>query len=220
MTRVAKPSIKSDPSNDFLTPDSNFLTLLRKVVSDNAAQSPDRKENEYVGSIEYRVVGTTTMETTLNAIQSADKNATSKTGAIKNAIVTGLDIDYIAADPFYDRDIDEERVRSKGRVDYTQILDKILLFLYSEGLYHVLFPRKRIIKKASNTQLEEYFLQNEIIASFLLRVDLDKSSYGALTTLKGEKFLFTFNDRANLREPELEKHISRPENSGGKEERN
>ena len=215
MTKPARPSVKKDPSRDFLNPDTNFLKILGKLAGAKDPASQGKKENEYVGSIEYRVVGTTTMVTVKEAMER-DPNATSKVGRVKNAILPGLDINYITADPFYDGKIDEDRVRNKGKLEYSQIQDRVSFFLYSEGLYHVLFPRKKVSKA---TGLEKFILEEEVIASFLLRVDFDKSQYGGVTSKKGEKFAFKFNDRDNLREPELVKHIPRSPNSGPKEKR-
>ena len=215
MTKPARPSIKRDPSRNFLNPDATFLKLITRVVEADDRDSQGKKENEYIGSIEYRVVGTTTMVTVKDSLKS-DPDAASKAARIKNAIVPGLDINYIIADPFYDRKIDEDRVRTKGAIEYSQIQDRVSFFLYSEGLYHVLFPRKKVLKDIG---VEKIILEEEVIASFLLRVDFDKSQYGGVTSNKGEKFAFKFNDRDNLREPELVKHIQRSAQSGPKEKR-
>ena len=202
MTKPARPSIKRDPSRNFLNPDATFLKLITRVVEADDRDSQGKKENEYIGSIEYRVVGTTTMVTVKDSLKS-DPDAASKAARIKNAIVPGLDINYIIADPFYDRKIDEDRVRTKGAIEYSQIQD-------------VLFPRKKVLKDIG---VEKIILEEEVIASFLLRVDFDKSQYGGLTSNKGEKFAFKFNDRDNLREPELIKHIQRSAQSGPTEKR-
>ena len=215
MTKPARPSVKRDPSLNFLNPDTNFIKLLERAIEKEEPTSEGKRQNEYVGVIEYRVVGTTTTVTTKEALETADPSATSKVGRVKNAFRPGLDINYIVADPFYDRNIDETRVSGRGKLDYSQIQDRVSLFLYSEGLYHVLFPRKKIVKDIAEIQI----LEEEIIASFLLRVNFDKSQYGGINSNKKQKFIFKFNDRDNLREPELVKHIPRTSQAGTKEKR-
>ena len=74
---------------------------------------------------------------------------------------------------------------------------------------------KKIVKDIAEIQI----LEEEIIASFLLRVNFDKSQYGGITSNKKQKFIFKFNDRDNLREPELVKHIPRTSQAGTKEKR-
>ena len=92
------------------------------------------------------------------------------------------------ADPFRDSDVDRERVRSKGIVDRSTIEDRNVLYLQSEQMYHVLY-----LADAEEDPLA--------LASFLLRVPYNVKSNNELKVEKGNNLIFSFKDRANLRDP-------------------
>jgi hypothetical protein len=107
----------------------------------------------------------------------------------KGASDPGFELLQLAvADPFRDPDVDRERVRSKGIVDKATIEDRNVLYLQSEQMYHVLYLAKK----------EE---DPSALASFLLRVPYNVKSNNELKAEKGNNLIFSFKDRANLRDP-------------------
>ena len=172
-----KPVVKKD-SLDYLTPDSDFVKVMQRVVMDNASRSKKNNKNDYLGTVEYRILGST--------ISKENKN---------NKPIKSLDINQMTADPFHDGKVDEQRVDNRGSVPFSDIATRVTLFLQSDGIYNVVFDTTT---------------DHKIKASFLLRVDLNKSEYASLKNTQIEKnsnFIFRFNDRENLRDPVLVKAL-------------
>jgi hypothetical protein len=99
-------------------------------------------------------------------------------------------LNIVSADPFRDPDVDRERIRSKGIVDEETIKDRNVLYVYSEKMYNMDFAA-----------LEGE--QDEIKASFLLRIPYSKSNNDIDNLRKNYEIIFSFKDRENLRDPWL-----------------
>ena len=136
---------------------------------------------------------------TERVFKGAKKNETNEyQGQIQNFIVggtntdkrTGAMVNIVSADPFRDPDVDRERIRSKGIVDEETIKDRNVLYIYSEKMYNMDF---------ADLKGEE----DQIKASFLLRVPYSKSNNNLNNLRKNYEVIFSFKDRENLRDPWL-----------------
>jgi hypothetical protein len=186
---MTKPTVDTD-KQDYLTPDMDFLTLMGKAVFNQAAYPLSTTKNLYNGSVTYRILGSTSgspVEATTEAKQAA--NIAAAMGKIFP--VKDFDLEQMTADPFHDAAIDDQRVKNRGVVPFTDVASRVTLFMQSDGLYNVVFDTTT---------------DHKIKASFLLRVDLSKTSFKNLkhTQLtKNAQFDFKFTDRENLRGPVL-----------------
>ena len=99
-----------------------------------------------------------------------------------------FELSVASADPFRDSDVDRERVRSKGVVDRVTIENRNVLYLQSEQMYHILYLNSNEEDAAA-------------IASFLLRVPYDIKTNSKIDAKQNSNLIFSFKDRANLRDP-------------------
>lgn len=136
---------------------------------------------------------------TQKVFKGVKKNETNEyQGQVQNFIIGGTNTDkrnnsmlnIVSADPFRDPDVDRERIRSKGIVDEETIKDRNVLYVYSEKMYNMDFAA-----------LEGE--QDEIKASFLLRIPYSKSNNDIDNLRKNYEIIFSFKDRENLRDPWL-----------------
>ena len=137
---------------------------------------------------------------TEKVFKGVKKNETNEyQGQVQNFIIGGTNIarrrdvstlKIVSADPFRDPDVDRERIRSKGIVDEETIKDRNVLYVYSEKMYNMDFAA-----------LEGE--QDEIKASFLLRIPYSKSNNDIDNLRKNYEIIFSFKDRENLRDPWL-----------------
>ena len=136
---------------------------------------------------------------TEKVFKGVKKNETNEyQGQVQNFIIGGTNTDkrnnsmlnIVSADPFRDPDVDRERIRSKGIVDEETIKDRNVLYVYSEKMYNMDFAA-----------LEGE--QDEIKASFLLRIPYSKSNNDIDNLRKNYEIIFSFKDRENLRDPWL-----------------
>ena len=111
-----------------------------------------------------------------------------KTTAVGQTGKDNFELAVASADPFRDSDVDRERVRSKGVVDRVTIENRNVLYLQSEQMYHVLYL---------NSEQEDA----AAIASFLLRVPYDIKTNSKIDAKQNSNLIFSFKDRANLRDP-------------------
>ena len=136
---------------------------------------------------------------TQKVFKGVKKNETNEyQGQVQNFIIGGTNTDkrhnsmlnIVSADPFRDPDVDRERIRSKGIVDEETIKDRNVLYVYSEKMYNMDF---------ADLKGE----QDEIKASFLLRIPYSKSNNDIDNLRKNYEIIFSFKDRENLRDPWL-----------------
>lgn len=137
---------------------------------------------------------------TQKVFKGVKKNETNEyQGQVQNFIIGGTNIanrrdvsalSIVSADPFRDPDVDRERIRSKGIVDEETIKDRNVLYVYSEKMYNMDF---------ADLKGE----QDEIKASFLLRIPYSKSNNDIDNLRKNYEIIFSFKDRENLRDPWL-----------------
>lgn len=135
---------------------------------------------------------------TEKVFKGVKKNETNEyQGQVQNYIIGGTNTDrdipmlyIVSADPFRDPDVDRERIRSKGIVDEETIKDRNVLYVYSEKMYNMDF---------ADLKGE----QDEIKASFLLRIPYSKSNNDIDNLRKNYEIIFSFKDRENLRDPWL-----------------
>jgi len=136
---------------------------------------------------------------TEKVFKGVKKNETNEyQGQVQNFIIGGTNtadrtdpqLNIVSADPFRDPDVDRERIRSKGIVDEETITDRNVLYVYSEKMYNMDF---------ADLKGE----QDEIKASFLLRIPYSKSNNNIDNLRKNYELIFSFKDRENLRDPWL-----------------
>lgn len=136
---------------------------------------------------------------TEKVFKGVKKNETNEyQGQVQNFIIGGTNTDkrnnsmlnIVSADPFRDPDVDRERIRSKGIVDEETIKDRNVLYVFSEKMYNMDFAA---LKRE----------QDEIKASFLLRIPYSKSNNDIDNLRKNYEIIFSFKDRENLRDPWL-----------------
>lgn len=169
---AGNPKIKQNDI-DFITPDLDVKKLTSLLATREARRAIEPRQNEFEGSLTYKVTG--------NKVSSTDQNNT----------ISGrqfFEINHAVADPFRDPDVDTERMVSKGTVDRDTIEKRVVLFLQSDKLYQMLYV---------DTSLDDA----NSLATFLLRI-AHKGDQKPNMDLNS-KINFNFKDPLSYRDPQI-----------------